>query len=233
MTEVVYAIKTGELNYSGLTVLDVKIGRTTDIDRTLTQYRRGNRTIELLDLWSPNKALGLSTCESGVHDVAEKYAYERKSENFVFLQDEYGKFSENISCLLLSTTKEDLEKKGEEEIQTEETKIKTIDDYTGKKPQFILLGEDTFKVSTWREGLEKLSEKIYSEVDDFSPALDISGRSRNYFSRDEQELNRPQSILDSGYYFEGNLSSKQTVSVCKKLVNKFGYEEDDLEIHVK
>lgn len=233
MTEVVYAIKTGELNYSGLTVLDVKIGRTTDIDRTLTQYKRGNRTIELLDLWLPNKSLGLSTCESGVHAVAEKYAYERKSENFVFLQDEYGKFSENVSRLLLATEKEDLEDKKEEQEESDQTRIKTIDDYTGKKPQFILLGEDTFKVNSWREALQKLSEKIYSDVDDFSPVLDISGRSRSYFSLDEQELVRAQLISKSDYYFEGNLSAKQIVSVCKRLIERFGYQEDDLEIHVK
>lgn len=143
-----------------------------------------------------------------MHDVAEKYAYERKSENFIFLQDEYGKFSENVSRLLLTTTKQELDNKSEQQEETEESRIKTIDDYTGEKPQFILLGEDTFKVTTWREALEKLSGKIYQEVEDFSPVLEISGRSRSYFSKNDQELVRAQQIQGTDFYFEGNLSAK-------------------------
>jgi len=34
--------------------MDIKIGKPTDIDTTLRQYSRGNRDIELLDMWTPN-----------------------------------------------------------------------------------------------------------------------------------------------------------------------------------
>ena len=100
MTELVYAIMINKLDYSGLKVLDVKIGKTTNIDSTINQYKRSSRIVEVLNLWEPNKNLSLSDCERGVHKLAEKYAHERKSEKFIFLQDTYEDFSKNVSSLL-------------------------------------------------------------------------------------------------------------------------------------
>ena len=89
MKEVVYAIRISHLEYSGLKIMDIKIGKSTNIDTTLSQYSRGNRDIELLDMWRPNPDKTLSTAERGVHDVAERYAYSKQSEKFVFLQGAY------------------------------------------------------------------------------------------------------------------------------------------------
>ncbi|MFX1298320.1 MAG: DUF5655 domain-containing protein [Promethearchaeota archaeon] len=100
MANLIYSIKVNELYYSGLSVLDVKIGKTTNINSTLTQYKRSSRDVKILDLWEPNENLQLSECERGVHRLAEKYAYERKSEKFIFLQDDYDEFSDNVSLLL-------------------------------------------------------------------------------------------------------------------------------------
>ena len=79
MREVVYAIWISHLEYSGLKIMDIKIGKSTDIDNILCQYSRGNRDIELLDMWTPNPDKTLSTAERGVHAVAEKYAYDSRS----------------------------------------------------------------------------------------------------------------------------------------------------------
>jgi len=106
MVNLVYAIKVNELYYSGLKVLDVKIGKTTNIDSTLAQYERSNRDVKVLDLWVPNANLQLSECERGVHRLAEQYAYERKSEKFIFLQDRYDEFSETVSLLLKKASKD-------------------------------------------------------------------------------------------------------------------------------
>lgn len=54
MDEVVYAIKISNMEYSGLKILDVKIGKSSDIENTLSQYSRGVRDPELLDMWKPN-----------------------------------------------------------------------------------------------------------------------------------------------------------------------------------
>ncbi|WP_241154839.1 hypothetical protein [Halorubrum sp. CSM-61] len=88
--------------------MDVKIGKSTDIDNTLRQYSRLNRDIELLDMWTPNPDKNLSTTERGVHAVAEKYAYDKQSEKFVFLQDAYQEFAETVNMLLRDVSREDL-----------------------------------------------------------------------------------------------------------------------------
>lgn len=84
MKEVVYAVRISELKYTGLKVMDVKIGKSSNIENTLSQYRRGNRNIELLDMWTPNPEKNLSTTERGVQEVAEKFAYDKQSGKFVF-----------------------------------------------------------------------------------------------------------------------------------------------------
>ena len=71
MSEVVYAVRISHLEYSGLKIMDIKIGKSTDIETTLRQYSRGNRDIELLDMWTPNPDKTLSTAERGVHAVAD------------------------------------------------------------------------------------------------------------------------------------------------------------------
>lgn len=111
MAEIIYAVKVADLSYSGLKILDVKIGKTTSISSTLTQYRRSHRSIETLNLWESNQSITLSDCERGVHQIAEKYAYEKDGEKFIFLQESYKKFSENVSLLLRNTSLEKLREK--------------------------------------------------------------------------------------------------------------------------
>ena len=72
MKEVVYAIRISHLEYSGLKIMDIKIGKSTNIDNTLRQYRRGSRDVELLDMWTPNPEKTLSTAERGVHKAAQR-----------------------------------------------------------------------------------------------------------------------------------------------------------------
>lgn len=108
ITDVVYAIRISALEYTGLKIMDVKIGKSTDIDNTLSQYSRGNRNIQLIDMWEPNPHKTLSTTERGIQAVAEQYAYDRQSEKFVFLQGEYQEFSETVNKLVKNVTRDDL-----------------------------------------------------------------------------------------------------------------------------
>jgi hypothetical protein len=80
MSDVVYAIRISRLEYSGLKIMDIKIGKSTNIENTIRQYSRGSRDIELLDMWAPNPDKTLSTAERGVHAVAERHAYHNQSE---------------------------------------------------------------------------------------------------------------------------------------------------------
>jgi len=100
--EVIYAVRVERMSYADLQVLMVKIGRTNDIDRRMSQHKTTHLVIEMLDIWSPNPKLGVQTCEDGIHDLAEKYAYKRNREVFIFLQDSYDKFSDIVGKLLRS-----------------------------------------------------------------------------------------------------------------------------------
>lgn len=231
LSNIIYAIKVGSASYGNLTILDVKIGRTTNIKSTESQYKRSHSVVEILDLWESNEQLTLQECEKGVHLIAEKYAYERNSEKFIFLQESYKDFARNVNQLLNKTTKEELGK-GKTGRKTKRKK----ENYTGRKPKFVKFQRRTFEVETWREVLLTIAKQIYGEKEDFSKVLDIKGRTRVYFSKSHKdkkhggELVRPQEITDTPYYFEGNISANKTMTIINNLLEIFGYKKSDIEI---
>ncbi|MDD3492046.1 MAG: hypothetical protein PHU95_01945 [Candidatus Thermoplasmatota archaeon] len=231
MTELIYAVQVNNLYHGGLRVLDVKIGRTTNIKRTLTQYRRIGRDIELLDLWEINDDLTASQCEKGVHKVASQYAFDKRSEKFIFLQDDYDTFAENINLLLKHTSRDKLQQKK----QPKKKKVKA-DEYTGKKPKFIKFGGKTTEANTWREVVQTVAKQIYDDADDFSRVFTIKGRKRNYFSEDCRdkkeggELVNAIAIPNTSYCFEGNISANHSMKLILELLALFGYDADELEI---
>jgi hypothetical protein len=227
MNKIIYAVKVIDLSYSGLQIIDVKIGQTSDINSTLRQYRRSNPNAEILDLWETNHSLKNSyECERGIHILAERYAYERKKETFIFLQESYQKFAENVNLLLKNVTDKINRKTN---TQRKEFKI----DYTGKKPELIRFRGKEYKVNTWREILCKIAEEIYKDKNDLTPVLKIRGKKRIYFSKNSKDLVDPQEIKGTSYFCEGNLNANNIVKIIKTLLNIFGYDIHDLEIIYK
>lgn len=227
MTKVVYAIRVSNLEYSGLKIMDVKIGKSTDIDRTISQYRRGNRNVELLDIWKPNTEKNLSTAERGVQKIAEEFAYDKQSEKFVFLQRSYQDFAETVNKILVNVSREELGK--EDEPETEE---KAREDYTGKTPAVIKFQGELFEVESWRECLQKVVKKVLQESNEGEKLLEIRGTKRDYFVREENQSDvvYPVNIPDTEFYFEGQLSANDVVRISKKVLRKYGYDASDLEV---
>ena len=226
MNEVVYAIRISHLEYSGLKIMDIKIGKSTNIDNTLKQYSRGNRDIELLDMWTPNPDKNLSTAERGVHEVAEKYAYDKQSEKFVFLQGAYQDFAETVNKLLQNTSREDLT---EEPTSSESP---DIDDYTGMTPSVLKLFGESYDVDTWADTLTTAVTQILRTVDDHEPITEIDGRKRSYFVKEGQqsELVKPRQIPDTDLYLETNFSANDCVRIIGRVMDKYGYDKAELEI---
>lgn len=236
MSNVIYAIKTYELSAQDLTIKEIKLGRTTNIKSTMAQYNRSHREPEILDMWRPNEDLTLSKCEKGVLDLAERYAHERNGETFRFLQDGYHKFSDTLSSLLVPVSIEDLKGSKEEKTGKKEDKSKSEEkeDYIGEKPEFFVLGDDYIEVKSWRNLVEKVAKKIYEENDDFKKALEITGRTRSYFSKDRESLTRGNEIPGTDYYFEANLNANRAVRIIETLIEKFGYDvEEDFKLGLK
>jgi hypothetical protein len=226
MSEVVYAIRISHLEYSGLKIMDIKIGKSTNIDNTLRQYRRGNRDIELLDMWEPNPHKNLSTVERGVHEVAKEYAYDKQSEKFVFLQGAYQEFVETTNKLLRNTSRKDISDDLEGEASEE------IDDYTGMTPSVIRILGETHDVDSWADTLSTAVTQILREADDNEPIKQITGRKRSYFVEEgkQADLVKPQKIPDTQLYHETNFSANDCVRIIERVMDTYGYDKTELEI---
>lgn len=227
MNKIIYAIKVGGLSYSGLQVLNIKIGQTTNIESTLRQYKRSNPEVEILDLWEINPLKNFRECEQGIHKIAEKYAYKRERENFIFLQKTYQEFVENANLLLKNITDKIFRQS-----KFKRKECKRIGS-TGRKPKLIRFRGKEYKVNTWREVLCKIAEEIYKDKKDFAPALKIRGKKRVYFSRNSAELFNSLKIENTPYFCECNLSANHIVKIVQNLLDVFGYNQQDLEIIYK
>lgn len=224
--EVIYAIQVESLSSSGLKMLDVKVGKTTNLKSTLSQYERSHREVKTMDLWKPNEGMTLSKCERGVQNIAEQYAYERKGEVFVFLQDSYKEFSDSVSQLLVPTA----EIRARSKEPKEKSKGK-LESYTGKTPKLIKFRGKEFEVDTWREMVKILAREISEKTEDFSRVVEIRGRENDYFSKNKKVLVAPKKIPGTSYYFEGNMNADRLNSIANRLLEKFGYDrESEFEV---
>ena len=229
MTDIVYAIRISNMEYSGLKIMDVKIGKSTNIENTLSQYSRGNRNIELLDMWRPNPEKNLSTTERGVHEIAENYSYDRQSEKFVFLQSGYQEFADTVNKILRNTSKQELGETDEAPTQTRE------DDYTGTTPAIIKILGDTYDVNNWTEALQTAISQILQDVENQEKITEIKGRKRDYFvdKGDESGLIAPKEIPGTDLFVETNFSANDVNRIINKALNKYGYDTSQLEIYTE
>ena len=226
MSDVVYAIRISHLEYSGLKIMDIKIGKSTDIDNTLQQYNRSSRDTELLDMWTPNPDKTLSTAERGVHAVAKQYAYDKQSEKFVFLQGAYQEFAETVNMLLRNVSREDLA------ADSSSSESDDVDDYTGTTPSVLKILGETHDVDSWADALTVGVAAILRDVDDHDRIKEVSGRKRTYFVEEGQqsELVKPRRIPDTNLYLETNFSANDCVRKIEQVMVKYGYDRTELEI---
>ena len=226
MSDVVYAIRISRLEYSGLKIMDIKIGKSTNIENTIRQYSRGSRDIELLDMWASNPHKTLSTAERGVHAVAEKYAYDKQSEKFVFLQGAYQEFAGTVNMLLQNVSREDLAG-GSASSDSDD-----VDDYTGKTPSVIKILGETHDVDSWADALTVAVATILRDVDEPERITEIDGRTRSYFVEDGQQsdLFKPRRIPDTDLYLETNFSANDCVRKIEQVMTKYWYDRAKLEI---
>lgn len=228
MTEVVYAIELDTLDTSGLTMVKVKIGKTTNLESRLKSYQTGMLgEPEVLNVWFPNSDVGLSSVENGILDIAEQYAYNRSGEAFVFLQDGYQQFSETVDKLLDATTRAEI--KG-----ISSDKEPANGNYTGEVPAVVRLNGETYEVSNWTECVVTVAESILSQAESREPLKQVSGRTRDYVVEEEKRSQQvsPKPIGDS-LYIETNLSAENTVQVIKKMLHAYNYDLAEFDIFVE
>ena len=122
--------------------------------------------------------------------------------------------------------------------QHEQTSNDNPVDLTGKKPRSLVFQGKERKVSGWPQVHSVLCELIYNDhPNDFDSVLDadLQGREKTYFSKNPGGMRKPEQIASSEVFRETYQlgGSVGTMTICRKMLKKFGYEDKSLEIEVE
>ncbi len=92
----------------------------------------------------------------------------------------------------------------------------------------------THIVRTWEEVLPILCEYLASAHEkDFEKVLWISDNQKPYFSRYSDQLRIPEKIKDTDIYLETKMIPDEVAKTALKLIEAFGYSQDDLSIDAR
>ena len=104
--------------------------------------------------------------------------------------------------------------------------------YGGKRiKSFIVFGEQ-FHPRSWKKMVAEVANQVYlrDPLQFHRQAPELRGTTREYFSRDPEQLEQPQAVGDSGWFVYTKWDPDRSVAVCRKLLELFGYNRDDLRI---
>ena len=111
---------------------------------------------------------------------------------------------------------------------------KKFESYTDKSiKSFSFIGYSHI-VRTWDEVLPILCEYLASTHEkDFEKVLWISDNQKPYFSRYSDQLRIPEKIQDTDIYLETKMIPDEVAKTALKLIEAFGYGQDDLSIDAR
>jgi negative regulator of replication initiation len=138
------------------------------------------------------------------------------------------------SNILMGSTNSE-PKKIKEPIKLQSTIIANIpSSYIGKTvSEFIFKGK-RYEVKYWIDVLTQICKIMYDfHQGSFNKVLQLQGRKRPYFTRNQDELRVPQQIENSGIFMETNLSSNQIVKISLSVISLFGYSERDFTVKAR
>ena len=108
------------------------------------------------------------------------------------------------------------------------------DSVTGKKPVAFTFNKNRYEVTSWRGMLIRLCEIVYSaHMNRFEDVLNLRGKSRPPFSRDDNDLVYPAQINGTNIFVETHGTANMVVRRAKILIVKFGYIESDLSFETR
>jgi hypothetical protein len=124
-----------------------------------------------------------------------------------------------------STTSEDI-RNDEKENKHESYAEKSIKSFT-------FIGHSHI-VRAWDEVLPILCEYLASTHEkDFEKVLWISDNQKPYFSRYSDQLRIPEKIKETDIFVETRMNSDEVAKTAHKLIETFGYSQDDLSIDAR
>ena len=106
-------------------------------------------------------------------------------------------------------------------------------DFRGTKPKTLVLGEDKYKIKTWREVVKKICEILFNESPTEFKSIMTSAELSRYFSnqKDNSKLRSPIEFTDL-YFVEGHGSSNYIVAFCCKLCEKLDFNIENISIEI-
>ncbi len=103
--------------------------------------------------------------------------------------------------------------------------------FSHRKPVSFIFEGERFPVSHWNEILLSLCNILYEKYQsEFDIVLDMRGPKRQYFSKNTSGMDFPKQIENSNFYVETNWSAKDTMKFCNRIIERFGYDESDLQV---
>lgn len=122
---------------------------------------------------------------------------------------------------------------GTEKLINKTERIPKPTTYIRKVRSFTLKGEKHI-VNSWKGMLLKICEIMYEyHPHEFRKVLNLRGIKRPYFTTNPNELRDPTQINKTNIYVETWLNANAIVRLSKKVINLFGYKEDDLIIETE
>ena len=100
---------------------------------------------------------------------------------------------------------------------------------TGKKPAAFTFNGSRYEVTSWKEMLIKLCEIVHSaHKNRFEEVLNLRGKTRPSFSRNNNDLVFPAQINGTEIFVETHGNAKMFEKRAKDLIVNFGYDESHL-----
>lgn len=106
--------------------------------------------------------------------------------------------------------------------------------FTGTSVSAVILFGTRYPVSKWREAFEavitalvKIDRKKFLEV-----APTLIGKKRPYVTADPSKLRQPGEIPNTNLYFETNLGAQSLTKLAWELVERMGYNREELQFKI-
>lgn len=112
--------------------------------------------------------------------------------------------------------------------------VSTSESYTGKQISFFHFKGRKYEVHSWKNLLTELCVIMNTNHrTDFGKVLELKGRKNPHFTRDKSMLIQPGAIPGTDIFVETCLNANQTVRFCRRVMDLFGYPDEDLKIELR
>jgi hypothetical protein len=228
MTDVVYAIREYGAEQQDLSLMEVKIGYSSDLEGRIRTFQSFTRNLELLNAWEVNQDKEIRAFEQGIHEIAEQFAYRREDENFVFLDEQYQEFADAVNKIAEPVDRESLKQEPQEDSAEPEN-------YIGTTPRKLYFDGEEYEVSTWRETLQKAAKHAIQSSDKPDKILEIQGASRQWFAKDENrdKLYASKNIPETRFSFEGQRNADQIHRTLGLIAEKFNIDSSEIRVELE